>query len=146
MLNVFKHSEILIDLTSKRHIYKFFWILILWCHYQQLEHRYQLAFFERKFEISLKFELFGELLLVPIFYYNYFCLTIRKNFYMFTHDIIHCVKSVRIRSFFWSAFSRIWTEYGETLRISQYSVQMRENTDLKKLRIWILFTQWMIDP
>ena len=30
---------------------------------------------------------------------------------------------------FWSAFSRIWTEYGEVLRISPYSVQMRENAD-----------------
>ena len=26
-------------------------------------------------------------------------------------------------------FSRIWTEYEETLRISRYSVQTRENTD-----------------
>ena len=33
--------------------------------------------------------------------------------------------------FFWSAFSRIVTEYGEILRISLYSVQMRENTDQK---------------
>ena len=34
---------------------------------------------------------------------------------------------------FWSIFSRIWTEYGEgeMLRISQYSVRMRENTDQK---------------
>ena len=31
--------------------------------------------------------------------------------------------------FFWSPFSRILTEYGEILRISPYSVQMRENTD-----------------
>ena len=30
---------------------------------------------------------------------------------------------------FWSEFSRIRTEYEEILRISQYSVQMRENTD-----------------
>ena len=30
--------------------------------------------------------------------------------------------------FFWSAFSCIWTEYGEILCISPYSVQMRENT------------------
>ena len=28
---------------------------------------------------------------------------------------------------FWFAFSRIWTEYGEILRISSYSVWMREN-------------------
>ena len=31
--------------------------------------------------------------------------------------------------FFWSVFSRIWSEYGE--RISLYSVRMRENTDQK---------------
>ena len=30
---------------------------------------------------------------------------------------------------FWSVFSRIWTEYGEILCISPYSVQMRENAD-----------------
>ena len=33
--------------------------------------------------------------------------------------------------FFWSVFSPIRTEYGEILRISQYSVGMRENTDQK---------------
>ena len=49
----------------------------------------------------------------------------------------HCVKSVQIRSFFWSVFSRIRTEYG----ISPYSVRMRKNTDQKELRIWTLFTQ-----
>ena len=30
---------------------------------------------------------------------------------------------------FWLAFSRILTEYGEILRISLYSVLMRENAD-----------------
>ena len=30
---------------------------------------------------------------------------------------------------FWSVFSRIRTEYGEILRMSPYSVRMRENTD-----------------
>ena len=54
---------------------------------------------------------------------------------------IHCVKSVQTGSFFWSIFSRIQTEYGEMLRISPYSVQMRENTGQKKLPIWTLFTQ-----
>ena len=49
----------------------------------------------------------------------------------------HCVKSVQIRRFFLSVFPRIWTEYGDLLRI-----RMRENTDKKKLRIWTLFTQW----
>ena len=44
---------------------------------------------------------------------------------------IYCVKSVQIRSFFWSVFSCIWTEYGYLTRKSPYSVQMRENTDHK---------------
>ena len=30
---------------------------------------------------------------------------------------------------FWSAFSRIWSEYREILRIPLYSVRIRENTD-----------------
>ena len=30
---------------------------------------------------------------------------------------------------FWPVFSSIRTEYGETLRISQYLVRMRENVD-----------------
>ena len=42
---------------------------------------------------------------------------------------IHYVKSVQIRSFFWSVFSCIRTEYGEIRSISSHSVQMRENTD-----------------
>ena len=33
--------------------------------------------------------------------------------------------------FFWSVFSRIWTEYGEMQSISPYSVQMWKNTDQK---------------
>ena len=53
----------------------------------------------------------------------------------------HCVKSVHIRSFFWSVFSRIRTKYRS---ISPYSVRMRGNTDQKKLRIWTLFTQCII--
>ena len=32
---------------------------------------------------------------------------------------------------FWSVFSRIWAEYGETPLISPYSVQMWKNTDQK---------------
>ena len=55
--------------------------------------------------------------------------------------ISHCVKSVQIRSYFWTVFSRIHAEYGEILRISPYSVRMRQNTDQKRLRIWTLFTQ-----
>ena len=57
--------------------------------------------------------------------------------------VSHCVKSVQIRSFFWSVFSRIRNEYREIRSISLYSVRMPENTDQKKLRIWTLFTQWV---
>ena len=57
---------------------------------------------------------------------------------------VHCVKSVQIRIFFWSVFSHICTKFGEILRISPYSVRMRENTDQKKLRVWTVFTQWVL--
>ena len=36
------------------------------------------------------------------------------------------MKCVQIRSFFWSVFSRIRTEFGEILHISLYSVRIRE--------------------
>ena len=42
---------------------------------------------------------------------------------------IYRVKSVRIRSFFWSVFSPIRTEYGVILRISPCSVRMRKMTN-----------------
>ena len=35
------------------------------------------------------------------------------------------------KEFFWSIFSRIYTEYGEILPISLYSVQIRKNPDQK---------------
>ena len=53
----------------------------------------------------------------------------------------HCAKSVQVRSFFCSVFSRIWTEYGEMRSISPYLVRMRQNTDQKKLCIWTFFPQ-----
>ena len=37
----------------------------------------------------------------------------------------HCVKSVQIRSFFWSVFSRIWTEYEVSLRIQSECGKIR---------------------
>ena len=46
-----------------------------------------------------------------------------------------------MRIFFCSVFSFIRSEYGDLRNKSMYSVQIRENTDQKKLRIWILFTQ-----
>ena len=45
--------------------------------------------------------------------------------------LVHCVKSVQIRSFFWSVFSRIRTENGEIRSISPYSVRIWENTAWK---------------
>ena len=36
----------------------------------------------------------------------------------------HCVKSIQIRSYFWSVFSCIRTEYGDLLRKSLYSVRI----------------------
>ena len=56
----------------------------------------------------------------------------------------HYVKSVQIRSFSWSVFSRIRTEYWEILGISPYSLRMRENMDQKELRIWTLFRQFLL--
>ena len=38
----------------------------------------------------------------------------------------YCVKSVQIRSFFWSVFSCIRTKYGDLLRKSPYSVRNRK--------------------
>ena len=38
-------------------------------------------------------------------------------------------KNYPYSEFFWSAFFRIRTEYGEIRSISPYSVQMRENAD-----------------
>ena len=46
--------------------------------------------------------------------------------------------------FFLVRISRIGIEYGEVLRISPYSVRMRENTDQKKFCIWTLFPQWQL--
>ena len=51
------------------------------------------------------------------------------------------VKSVQIRSFLWSVFSCVRTEYGDLRSKSLYSVQIQEITDQKKLLIWILFKQ-----
>ena len=48
------------------------------------------------------------------------------------------MKSVQIRSFFWSVFSYIRTEYG----LSTYLARIRENTDRKNFRISTLFTQF----
>ena len=48
----------------------------------------------------------------------------------------HCVKNVQIRSYFWSVFSCLRTEYGDLRSKSTYSVGIPENTDQEKLCIW----------
>ena len=65
------------------------------------------------------------------------------KFYIYFLDSIfqlplHFVKSVQIRSFFWSLFSCIRTEYGDLLRKSPYSVRVQKNTDQKNLLILTL--------
>ena len=49
---------------------------------------------------------------------------LRQNLeYECTWYVVHCVKSVQIRSYFWSVFSCIYTEYRDLLRKSLYSLQ-----------------------
>ena len=50
-------------------------------------------------------------------------------------------KTFKYGIFFWFFFYDIWTEYEDLRRKSRYSVQIRKNTDQKKLLIWTLFTQ-----
>ena len=54
---------------------------------------------------------------------------------IFFHISFHCLKSVRMRCFFWSVFSRIQTEYREILYLytGKYGPE--------KLRVWTLFKQ-----
>ena len=59
---------------------------------------------------------------------NHYDMFIICNYYSF---IDHCVKSVQIRSYFWSVFSCIWTEYRDLLLKSPYWVRKQENTDQK---------------
>ena len=78
----------------------------------------------------------------PKFFFGKFCVRtewiISYWFEFMTTDFIasHCVKSVQIRSFFWSVFSCI-----QYLRSkSPYSVRIQENTNQKKLHIWTFFS------
>ena len=48
---------------------------------------------------------------------------------MFGTCLLSMRESCPYSELFWSVFSRIRTEYGEILRISPYSVQMRENAN-----------------
>lgn len=51
----------------------------------------------------------------------------------------HSVKSVRIRSIFWPVFAGIRTDQEVLQRKYSYSIRMRKNTDLEKLRIRTIF-------
>ena len=57
--------------------------------------------------------------------FNFICSYISYTYCLISVSAIlcplHCVKSVQIRSFFWSVFSSIWTEYGDIRSISPYS-------------------------
>ena len=61
-----------------------------------------------------------------------------QTFVLLSHAVIHCTLKQQI----------LCEKYPNTeislvrIRIFSYSVQIRENTDQKKLRIWTLFTQW----
>ena len=64
--------------------------------------------------------------------------------FIYASDVVEifceqCVKSVQIRSFFCSVFSRIRIKYGGLLRKAPYSVGMRENTELKKAHYLDIF-------
>ena len=48
---------------------------------------------------------------------------------MFGTCLLSMRKNCPYSELFWSVFPRIRTEYGEILRISPYSVQMRENAN-----------------
>ena len=78
-------------------------------------------------------------------YYLYFSalslLTLQILEKLFLMNSNHCVNSVQIRSFVWSVFSCILTEYGDLLCKSSYSVQIKKNTEQQKLRILTLFKQ-----
>ena len=62
----------------------------------------------------------------------------RSRKILLIHSILLC--EICPNTEFFLFFSRIWIEY-LILRISPYSVRIGENTDQKKLRIWILSTQ-----
>ena len=56
----------------------------------------------------------------------------------------HSLKNVQIPGFFWTIFSRIWSEYRDLPCKSPYAVQMRENTDQVKPWIRTLFRLWLL--
>ena len=83
---------------------------------------------------------------------QYFLTELPNNLYskMFNKRLLlmkgYCVKSVQIRNFFLLCiFPHSDWSISPIRNISPYSIRMRENTDQKKLRIWTLFTQWVLE-
>ena len=93
--------------------------------YQDLPGKFYLNFVKNAYEVNRR--------VVTVFSKNVvtFALALKNQV------LDHCVKSIKIRSFFWSVFSFIRTEYRDLLRKSPYSLRIQENTGQK------LFTQWM---
>ena len=58
----------------------------------------------------------------PVIKYTYVACFQVTMWFVFALNGLQCMNSVQLRKFFWSVFSRIRTEYGETLCISPYSV------------------------
>ena len=73
----------------------------------------------------------------PLQYYQYKEKRLKNKIHNTFKRALSDICLIRLRKkcpyseLFWSAFSHIRTEYGEILRISPYSVQMRENADQK---------------
>ena len=62
-----------------------------------------------------------------------------------TNDpLTHCVKRVRIRCFPGRCFSCIRNQYGDLQNKSSHSVQMRENTDQKNTKYYIILSHYII--
>ena len=92
--------------------------------------------------ISIKFAFFINLSKFQVFlwYVCYLVIFLYDINVIATNQNCHCVKSVQLRSYFWSIFPCIRTEYRDLLRKSPCLILIQENTDQKKRRIWTLFT------
>ena len=73
--------------------------------------------------------------------FNYFCKKLRQMWLTVLNTVMYLYKvfafniawKVSYSEFFWSVFSRIRTEYGQTRSIFSHSPRMRENADQKSL-------------
>ena len=69
------------------------------------------------------------------FTYTFFDLIFKEYAKRYSEDALHCVKSVQIRSFFWSVFSHIWTEHGEKLPYLETFHSDRKHVIITKVRV-----------